>query len=447
MRNAINKLISNPGSLELVLDNLKEGVVAHDLNRRIFFFNREAERITGFDRSTVLGKDCHEAFGAPLCGEECAFITEKPQFDPHREYRTRLITKKGGARMVEMSVTMMYEKRGVPFGVLAAFRDITDLFQLKLGSDHVTRFGDIIGNDINMINIFKQIEDLADYDYPVHVYGETGTGKELIAGAVHNSSYRSDKPFVPINCGALPEGLIESELFGHVKGAFTGAIRDKKGRFELADGGTVFLDEVAELSKYMQVKLLRFLQEGTIEKIGGESTRTVNVRIISATNKDLGEEVRKNNFREDLYYRLNVIPIRIPSLRDRRTDIPLLVDHFLEEARRRHNQPSLRISQNALTIMLDYPWPGNIRQLQNAIQYSIVKCSSDLILPENLPLELRQYEGAECRPAAGPKLTVQRVEAALKASGGNKSKAARLLGVGRATLYRFLEKQSETAVN
>ncbi len=444
MRNAINKIMSNPGSLELVLDNLKEGVVAHDLNRRIFFFNREAERITGFDRSKVLGKDCHEAFGAPLCGDECAFTAEKPQFDPHREYRTRLITKNGGARMVEMSVTMMYEKTGVPFGVLAAFRDITDLFQLKLGSDHVTRFGDIIGNDINMINIFKQIEDLAEYDYPVHVYGETGTGKELIANAVHNSCYRSDKPFVPINCGALPEGLIESELFGHVKGAFTGAIRDKKGRFELADGGTVFLDEVAELSKYMQVKLLRFLQEGTIEKIGGESTRTMNVRIISATNKDLGEEVRKKNFREDLYYRLNVIPIRIPSLRDRRTDIPLLVDHFLEEARRRHNQPSLRISKNALSIMLDYPWPGNIRQLQNAIQYSIVKCSSDIILPENLPLELRQHEGPEYRPASGPKLTVQSVETALKTSGGNKSKAARLLGVGRATLYRFLEKQSET---
>jgi PAS domain S-box-containing protein len=447
MRHTIDKLISNPESLKLVLDNLKEGVIAHDLNRRIFFFNREAERITGYDRSKVLGRDCHDIFNAPLCGGECAFSAEKPRLDPHREYRTRIITKSGTARMVEMSVTMMHDETGAPFGVLASFRDITDLFQLKPGSDHMTRFGDIIGNDINMINIFKQIEDLSDYDYPVHVYGETGTGKELIANAVHNNSHRAGQAFVPINCGALPEGLIESELFGHVKGAFTGAIRDKKGRFELADGGTVFLDEVAELSKHMQVKLLRFLQEGIIEKIGGESTQTVDVRIISATNRDLGEEVRKNNFREDLYYRLNVIPIRIPSLRDRRTDIPLLVDHFLKEAQLRHNQPSLRISKDALSLMLDYPWPGNIRQLQNAIQYSIVKCPGDLILPENLPFELRQFEGFECRSFTGPKLTPQNVASALNNSGGNKSKAAKLLGVGRATLYRFLEKQSDLAVN
>lgn len=444
MCHSIDKLLSNSGCLEIVLDNLKEGVIAHDLNRRIFFFNREAERITGYSRSKVLGRDCHEAFGTPLCGDECAFTTEKPRLLPHREYRTRIITNNGMARMVEMSVTLMHEETGRPFGVLAAFRDITDLLQLQMGSEKVTRFGNIIGNDINMIHIFRQIEDLFDYDYPVHVYGETGTGKELIAHAIHNNSLRAGKPFVPINCGALPEGLIESELFGHVKGAFTGAIRDKKGRFELADGGTVFLDEVAELSKHMQVKLLRFLQEGTIEKIGGESTQTVDVRIISATNRDLGEEVRKNNFREDLYYRLNVIPIRIPSLRDRRGDIPLLVDHFVEEARLRHNQPSLRISKDALSLMLDYPWPGNIRQLQNAVQYSVVKCSGNLILPENLPLELRRFEGFDCRPTSGPKLTVQRVASALKTSGGNKSKASRLLGVGRATLYRFLEKQSIT---
>lgn len=447
MRQTINKLISSPDSLELVLDNLKEGVIAHDLNRRIFFFNREAERITGYDRLKVLGRDCHETFGSPFCGGECAFAGEKPLFDPRREYRTRILTKNGAARMVEMSVTMMHEKTGAPFGVLASFRDITDLFQLKPGSDHITRFGNIIGNDIAMINIFNQIKDLSDYDYPVHVYGETGTGKELVAAAVHNNSHRADKPFVPINCGALPEGLIESELFGHVKGAFTGAIRDKKGRFELADGGTLFLDEVAELSKYMQVKLLRFLQEGIVEKVGGESPEMVDVRIISATNRDLVEEVRKNNFREDLYYRLKVIPIRIPSLRDRRTDIPLLVDHFLEEARLHHNLPSLRVSKAALSLMLDYPWPGNIRQLQNAIQYSIVKCSGDLILPENLPLELKQFEGFECRPASGARLNSQSVASALKTTGGNKSKAAKLLGVGRATLYRFLEKQSKTAVN
>lgn len=447
MRRNMNKLISSPENLELVLDNLKEGVIAHDLNRRIFFFNREAEKITGYDRARVLGKDCHETFGTPLCGGKCAFCGDLPQLNTHREYRTSITTRNGENRLVEMSVTMMQEETGEPFGVIAAFRDITELFQMKLGPENILGFGDIIGRNEKMLHIFKQIEDLSDYDYPVHIFGETGTGKELIASAVHGSSSRSGKPFVPINCGALPEGLIESELFGHVKGAFSGAIRDKKGRFELADGGTIFLDEVAELSKHIQVKLLRLLQEGTFERVGGEATETVDVRIISATNRNLLKEVEKNNFREDLYYRLNVIPIEIPPLRERKTDIPLLVDHFLKEAGTRYNRPSLETSRDSLSLMIDYPWPGNIRQLQNAIQYSIVKCTGDLILPQHLPLELKEFEGIECRPVSGRKLTPQRVAAALKTSGGNKSKAAKLLGVGRATLYRFLEKQSESGMN
>lgn len=445
MRRNMDKLTSNPDSLALVLDNLKEGVIAHDLNRRIFFFNREAEKITGYDRSNVLGRDCHETFGAPLCGGKCAFCDGSPELAPHREYKINITTRNGENRLVEMSVTTMQEKAGPPFGVLAAFRDITELFQMSPGSGNAIGFPGIIGRDIQMAHIFQQIDDLSDYDYPVHIFGETGTGKELIAGAVHNTSGRSAGPFVPINCGALPEGLIESELFGHVKGAFSGAIRDKKGRFELAHTGTIFLDEVAELSKHMQVKLLRLLQEGTFEKVGGEETRKVDVRIISATNRDLKKEVEKSNFREDLYYRLNVIPIEIPPLRERKTDIPLLVEHFLKEAAIRHDRPALQVSRDALSLMIDYPWPGNIRQLQNALQYSIVKCTGDLIGPGHLPMELKAFEGLECRPVPGRKLTPASVEAALKTSGGNKSKAAKLLGVGRATLYRFLERQSGSA--
>jgi DNA-binding NtrC family response regulator len=198
----------------------------------------------------------------------------------------------------------------------------------------------------------------------------------------------------------------------------------------------------------MQVKLLRLLQEGTFEKVGGESTQTVDVRIISATNRDLKKEVEKNNFREDLFYRLNVIPIEIPPLRDRKTDIPLLVEHFLREAGTRHDRPALQISRDSLSLMIDYPWPGNIRQLQNAIQYGIVKCANDLIRPEHLPMELKEFIGVESRPVAQDRgLTPSRVVAALKTSGGNKSKAARLLGIGRATLYRFLEKQSISEMN
>ena len=243
---------------------------------------------------------------------------------------------------------------------------------------------------------------------------------------------------MPINCGALPEGLIETELFGHVRGAFSGAIRDKKGRFELADGGTVFLDEVAELSNNMQVKLLRFLQEGHFERVGGEHTLSVNVRVISATNRNLKKEVERRRFREDLYYRLNVIPIHLPPLRERRNDIPLLIEQFLKEAGLRYGRRPLEISSRAMALMMDYRWPGNVRELQNAIQFAFVKCGGSVIEPEDLPLELRQ--AAEVCPRRGParKLDPDAVGRALTRTGGNKAKAAKLMGVGRATLYRFL---------
>jgi transcriptional regulator with PAS, ATPase and Fis domain len=302
----------------------------------------------------------------------------------------------------------------------------------------LTSFGNIIGQDSKMLDIFKQIRDVAGYDYPVHISGETGTGKELISNAVHNESTRAGGPFVPINCGALPEGLIESELFGHVKGAFSGAIRDKKGRFELADGGTVFLDEIAELSNNMQVKLLRFLQEGKFERVGGEHTTTVNVRVISATNKELKKAVKQGKFRDDLYYRLNVIPIRLPALRDRKIDIPLLVEHFLKEAGERYHRKPPKVSSKAMSLMLDYRWPGNVRELQNAIQFAFVKCSGKRIAAADLPLELRDIENICIRRGPSRKLTLEGVRSTLIKTGGNKAKAAKLLGVGRATLYRFL---------
>jgi transcriptional regulator with PAS, ATPase and Fis domain len=299
-------------------------------------------------------------------------------------------------------------------------------------------FGNIIGRDSKMLDIFKQIRDVSGYDYPVHVSGETGTGKELVANAVHNESPRAGAPFVPINCGALPEGLIESELFGHVKGAFSGAIRDKKGRFELADGGTIFLDEVTELSNNMQAKLLRFLQEGSFEKVGGEQTVSVNVRVISATNKDLKSEVKQGRFRDDLYYRLNVIPIHLPPLRERKLDIPLLVEHFLKDAGNRYNRRPLNVTKEAMSLMLDYRWPGNVRELQNAIQFAFVRCRGKTISASDLPLELRDMENTCVRRGPSKKLDTESVKSALVKTGGNKARAARLLGVGRATLYRFL---------
>ena len=440
----IDSLITNKENLSRVLDNLKEGIIAHDVNRRIFFFNKEAERITGYSRDEVLGRDCHEAFGSPFCGERCAFCETHTPRDDASDYAVNIVTKGGVPRRVELSLTMMRGDAGQFLGVLAAIRDITDLLHLKMQAGQLTRFANIIGKDTKMLQVFQQIRDVADYDYPVHIAGETGTGKELVANAIHNESRRDGNPFVPINCGALPEGLIESELFGHVKGAFSGAIRDKKGRFELAAGGTVFLDEVAELSKHMQVKLLRFLQEGTFERVGGEKTVRVQVRVISATNRDLKKQVQRGSFREDLFYRLNVIPILIPPLRERKNDIPLLIEQFLNEAGEQYGGKPLRVDQAALRLLMDYQWPGNVRELQNAIQFGIVKSSGRVIRVSDLPLELRGYRD-QClsRPSPPRKLDAERVRSALVKSGGNKAKAARILGVGRATLYRFLSRYPE----
>ena len=436
MDSRLENLLADKMNLERILDSLMEGIIAHDKERRILFFNRAAEKITGYDREEVLGRDCHDAFGSPFCGGRCSFCGEPPNSWTNVDYPLNLVTKEGSSRRIEMSVTGMTDETGCFAGVLAAFRDVTDLIGLQIRLGQITSFAGIIGQDHKMLQIFEQIRELATNDYPVHIMGETGTGKELVAAAIHNESRRGGGPFVPINCGALPEGVLESELFGHVKGAFSGAIRDKKGRFELADGGTIFLDEVVDLTKSMQVKLLRVLQEGTFERVGGEKTVSVDVRVISAANRDLKREVERKNFREDLYYRLNVVPVELPPLRTRKNDIPLLAEEFLRQASEQ-GQKTAGLSKKALSMMMDYLWPGNVRELQNALHYALVKCKGRLIRPEDLPMELKSRRSSRRGPTR--KLNPEMVQAALDLTGGNKAKAARHLGVGRATLYRFLE--------
>jgi PAS domain S-box-containing protein len=436
MDSRLENLLADKMNLERILDSLMEGIIAHDKERRILFFNRAAEKITGYDRAEVLGRDCHDAFGSPFCGGRCSFCGEPPNSWTNVNYPLNLVSKEGSSRRIEMSVTGMTDENGCFTGVLAAFRDVTDLIGLQIRLGQITSFAGIIGQDHQMLQIFEQIRELATNDYPVYLTGETGTGKELVAAAIHNESRRGGGPFVPINCGALPEGVLESELFGHVKGAFSGAIRDKKGRFELADGGTIFLDEVVDLTKSMQVKLLRVLQEGTFERVGGEETVSVDVRVISAANRDLKREVEKKNFREDLYYRLNVVPIELPPLRARKNDIPLLAEEFLRQASEQ-GQKTAGLSKKALSMMMDYLWPGNVRELQNALHHALVKCKGRLIRPEDLPMELQSRRSSRRGPTR--KLNPEMVQAALDRTGGNKAKAARHLGVGRATLYRFLE--------
>lgn len=433
----IYKNLANMKNLENILDSLSEGIIAHDKNRYLVFFNRAAEEITGYSRKDVLGKDCHKAFGGPFCGSRCSFKEGSPDFLDRLSYPINILTKTGKPRRLEMTVRGRSDDAGRFIGILASFRDVTDLIGLRIQLGELDGFAGIIGRDPKILQVYEQIREMSINDYPVHIAGETGTGKELVAHAIHDESRRGGGPFVPVNCAALPEGTLESELFGHVKGAFTGAVRDKKGRFELANNGTLFLDEVTDLPKAVQAKLLRVLQDGAFERVGGEKTISMDVRIISATNRDLKSEVEKGNFREDLYYRINVVPIHIPPLRKRKNDIPLLIEHFLGETLE-ESQKTPGFSKDAMAIMIDYPWPGNVRELQSAIRFALVKSKGRIIEPDDLPLELKNWQNE--RPSRGPsrKLDAQSVRAAMAQSGGNKAKAARILGVGRATLYRFL---------
>lgn len=445
-RGYLDAFLQSNRTANLLLDHMSEGVIAHDMHRRIFYFNSAAESITGYKREALLNKDCHDVIPGGLCGAKCLFCNGGPPPQAPVFKDVEIATAGGERRRISMNVSVMADQAGNPVGVLACFRDQTRELQMARRLGEIENFAGIVGRDPKMLALYDLIPELAESAAPVLIQGESGTGKELVAAALHNEGSRAGKMFVPVNCGALPEGLLESELFGHVKGAFTGAIRDKKGRFELADGGTIFLDEIGDISPAMQVKLLRVLQEGCFERVGGEHTIKVNVRVISATHRNLQKEMAAGKFREDLYYRLSVVPIVVPPLRERRLDIPMLADHFLKHLAAGKN---VRFSPEAIDFMLGYNWPGNVRELQNWIQFALIKCKNDVIKPEHLPpIALNPAPAVERGPAAElhatakrgrQRLTRELIDAAIAKSGGNKVEAARVLGVSRATLYRFLD--------
>ena len=299
-------------------------------------------------------------------------------------------------------------------------------------------FGEIIGKDPKMQVVYKLIEDVASSDATILIQGESGTGKELVARAIHRLSSRQAKPFVVINCSAYPATLLESELFGHEKGAFTGAMRQKPGRFELADGGTVFLDEIGEIPPPAQIKLLRVLQTRKFERVGGEKTLTVDVRVLAATNKDLMQEVAQGNFREDLFYRLNVIPIILPPLRDRKNDIPLLALHFLRRFTRERGKNLREISSGAMRLLLDYSWPGNVRELENSVEHAVVLAKSSQLEAWDFPSALHQPSPSFPSTIADQELSL--LLNILEECGWNKKLAAQRLGISRSTVYAILKR-------
>ncbi len=333
---------------------------------------------------------------------------------------------------------------------MARVRAEEALLTLRRQMSSERAFMGIVGRTPAMLDLFVTIREVAMSDLPVAIRGESGTGKELVAAAIHAAGPRANRPFVPVNCAALPEGLLESELFGHVRGAFTGAIRDKKGRFELADGGTLFLDEVGDLPPSAQVSLLRVLQEQVVERVGDEKPRRIDVRVISASHRDLRRLVSAGKFREDLFYRLCVIPIPVPPLRERRDDIPLLADHVLEQVRRETDGIPHTISHSAMQALLAHDWPGNVRELQNAIHYARVKCRGTAIEVRHLPASVTEGRAAATAPPTPPtprgrrpKLTAEAVRRVMAQVDGNKALAALRLGVSRTTLYRYLESDPE----
>jgi two-component system, NtrC family, response regulator AtoC len=304
----------------------------------------------------------------------------------------------------------------------------------------------LVGQSHQMVEIYKLIARVANLDTTVLIQGETGTGKELVARAIHDASARGARPFVVVDCASLPEALFESELFGHERGAFTGAVAARRGLLETSSGGTCFLDEIGELTAPLQAKLLRALQERAIRRVGGNDPIPVNVRIVVATNRDLRKLVADGKFRDDLYYRLNVVTLTLPPLRERPADIPILVQHFLEKFAQSAKGPVKRLAPEAQALLASYHWPGNVRELEHVVERAVALCSSDVLLPDDFPPHLHQMpEGAPQLPTSGMTLEeVKRwyVNAALERAGGNKLRAAELLGIDRRTLYRILERQA-----
>jgi DNA-binding NtrC family response regulator len=341
-----------------------------------------------------------------------------------------------GSRVLALAAATWAGEGGNPRGVVVTVRDETRLESLERGLKKRRNFEHIIGQSQNMQEVYGLIENLAEVDTTVLITGESGTGKELVADALHCRSPRRSGPLIKVNCAALPENLLESELFGHLKGSFTGAIKDKAGRFQLAHRGTIFLDEIGDITPALQVRLLRVLQNKEVERVGSSQPIPVDVRIVAATNSNLAEKVRRGEFREDLYYRLRVVEIELPPLRERREDIPLLVNHFVAEFNERFGRRISGVASEALMVLSAAPWPGNIRELRHAIEHAFVICRDSEIALRHLPREL-QTEALPTQPLLAGEAA--RIMAALEKAAGNKARAARLLGISRRTIYRKIE--------
>ena len=425
----------------IILNCISDGVLTIDLDGRINYVNKAMQELLGYPDNAMIGKRCENFIRSNICAtEDCVLRRTLAKRERLSNYESFIENKEGRRVPVNINTDLLFDETGSLIGIVEVFRDISQIKELKERLADIYHFDNIVTKDRRMKEIMAILPSVAQTKSTVLIEGESGTGKELIAKAIHNNSRRRDKPFIAVNCAAIPDTLIESELFGHVKGAFTGAHQDRVGRFELANHGTIFLDEVADMSLATQAKLLRVIQEEKFERVGGTKTIAVDVHIIAATNKGLLKEVKEGRFREDLFYRISVFPISLPPLRERREDIPLLITHFVEKFNKEMEKEIDNIAPQAMNVLLNYYYPGNIRELRNIIEHAFICSKDNTILPEHLPGELLREE-ERLNITSSPASSLDNVEKewilrTLEETGWRYAETARRLGISRTTLWR-----------
>lgn len=432
-----------------ILNSITDGVLTIDNEWRITSFNPAAERITGHKAENVMGKQCYNVMQSKTCKTDCPLRKTMATKMPIYDYEIEINNAQDKIVPISVNTALLIDEQNNIIGGVETFRDLSIFKKLTEELHDKYSYEKIIGRDKKMQKVYNLLETISPINTTVLITGETGTGKELVARAIHHNSPRKHKPFIKIDCAAIPETLIESELFGYKKGAFTDARGDKPGKFQLADKGTIFLDEISNIPLSVQAKLLRVIEEQTFEPLGGVKTIRVDARIIAATNLDLQKSIAQGTFRQDLYYRINVVLVTLPPLRARSGDIPLLVSHFITVFNKKFGKAISRLSQNAMDVLIDYPWPGNVRQLEHAIEHAFIHCTGKTIHVHHLPDDIN-HSYVVLKPTLmknkNPLLKMEQdvIVETLRQNKGNRRKTADALGISRITLWRKMKKHQIT---
>jgi PAS domain S-box-containing protein len=430
----------------IILDSIADGVFTVNSDLKITSFNRSAEQITGIRKDEAIGRYCWEVFKASICEKRCAMKHTMKTGRPVVNQSIFIVNHQGDRIPVSISTALLKGQDERVIGGVETFRDLSVVEELRKELLGRHSFQDIISKNKEMRRLFQMLEQVSDTDATILLQGESGTGKELFAKAIHALSSRKNGPLVTINCGSLPDTLLESELFGYEKGAHSTAFKDKPGRLALADGGTLFLDEIGDISAALQVRLLRVLQDKTYEPLGSTKSQKTDVRIVAATNRDLEGLVEEGKFRQDLYYRVNVVKLVLPPLRERKEDVPLLIEHFIRKFSRLNSKETQGLSSEVVPVLMAHDFPGNIRELENIIEYATVVCKNSLITMEHLPDYLKQPGQAADKGAREGKIcsleTVERsyIYEALKRNLWSRSATATEMGIHPTTLWRKMKR-------